>query len=99
LERFTERQSEAVWHLSATRILAAVEEGLAVAELKEFLSAKSADPLPQTVEVFLDDLANKASQLEDLGTARLIACVDAHVAQLLAHDRRLRSLCQRAGER
>ena len=55
--------------------------------------------MPQTVKVFLDDMANKLSQLEDLGAARLIACRDAEVAHLLVHDRRLRSLCQLAGER
>src|SRR5262249_31495675 len=90
---------EAVWHLGADRILEAVEQGLTIEELKEFLIARSPEALPQTVAVFLDDLAHKAGQLEDLGTARLIACADANVAHLLAHDRRLRSLCQLAGER
>jgi hypothetical protein len=51
------------------------------------------------VQVFLEDLTARAGQLEDLGAARLVACVDGNVAQLLAHDRRLRSLCQLAGER
>ena len=44
-------------------------------------------------------LATKLGQLKDLGTARLIACQDAEVAQLLVHDRRLRALCQLAGDR
>ena len=61
--------------------------------------ARNEGPLPRTVEVFLDDLTEKAGQLEDLGIARLIACASAHVAQLIAHDRRLRTLCQVAGER
>jgi hypothetical protein len=99
LERFAERQSEAVWHLQASKLLEAVEGGLTVGELKDFLAARSPGPLPQTVEVFLADLAHKAGQLEDQGTARLVACADAHVARVLANDRRLRKLCQRAGER
>ncbi len=99
LERFAERTSEAVWQLRAEKIVDAVEKGLSVGELQEFLAARSAEPLPQTVTVFLDDLATKMGQLEDAGTARLIACADAHVAQLLAHDRKLRALCQLAGER
>lgn len=49
LERFAERQSEDVWHLSGSKILAAVEEGLAVAELRDFLRANSQADLPQTV--------------------------------------------------
>ena len=99
LERFAERKSEAVWQLDAGKILESVGKGLTVEELKIFLEAKNQGPLPQTVKVFLDDMANKLSQLEDLGAARLIACKDAEVAHLLVHDRRLRSLCQLAGER
>jgi hypothetical protein len=99
LDRFAERKSEAVWHLAADKILAAVEQGLAVAELREFLAARSQEPLPQTVAVFLDDLENKLGQLQDLGTARLIACKDAVVARTLAGDRRLAKVCQLAGER
>jgi len=99
LDRFAERNSEAVWHLSTAKGLAAVEEGLTVAELRDFLAARCQESLPQTVTVFVDDLENKAGQLEDQGAARLIGCRDAIVAQTLAHDRRLRPLCQLAGER
>jgi len=99
LERFTERTSDAVWHLEAAKVLEAVEKGLTVQELKEFLAARNAGPLPHTVEVLLDDLTERSGQLDDLGTARLIACKDENVARLLAHDRRLRKLCQLAGER
>jgi hypothetical protein len=99
LDRFAERRSEAVWHLEAAKILAAVEQGLAVPELREFLASRSQKPLPQTVAVFLDDLEEKAGQLEDMGAARLVACKDALVARTLASDRRLGPLCQLAGER
>ncbi|HKB41174.1 MAG TPA: helicase-associated domain-containing protein, partial [Gemmataceae bacterium] len=91
--------SEAVWRLSRDRILAAVEQGLAVAELKDFLASRAQGSLPQTAEVFLDDLQDKMGQLEDLGAARLIGCKDAVVARTLASDRRLRGICQLAGER
>ena len=99
LERFAERSSEAVWRLSRDRILAAVEQGLAVAELKDFLASRAQGSLPQTAEVFLHDLQDKMGQLEDLGAARLIGCKDAVVARTLASDRRLRGICQLAGER
>jgi hypothetical protein len=99
LERFAQRKSEAVWQLDPGMIVESVEKGLTVEELKTFLEAKNQGPLPQTVAVFLDDMASKLSQLKDLGAARLIACKDANVAQLLVHDRRLRNICQLAGER
>ena len=99
LERFAERSSEAVWRLSRDKILAAVEQGLSVAELKEFLTSRVQGALPQTAEVFLNDLEEKAGQIEDLGAARLIVCKDAVMARTLASDRRLRNICQLAGER
>jgi hypothetical protein len=77
----------------------AVEQGLAVAELRDFLASRGQGALPQTAEVFLTDLEEKAGQLEDLGAARLIACKDGVVARTLASDRRLRAICQLAGER
>jgi hypothetical protein len=99
LERFAERRSESVWHLAAGKVQAAVEQGLAVEELKEFLTARSREPLPQTVAVFLNDLQDRMGQLEDLGTARLIACKDAVMARTLVSDRRLGKVCRLAGER
>lgn len=99
LDRFAERTSEAVWRLSREKALAALEHGLDISELKEFLTTKSDEPLPGTVDVFLNDLREKVGQLEDQGTARLIQARDAVIAKTIANDRRLRGLCQLAGER
>jgi hypothetical protein len=100
LERFAERRSEAVWHLSKEKTLQAVEQGMEVGELREFLASRNkAGDLPQTVATFLADLEEKAGQLTDLGAARLIECRDAVVARTLANDRLLRGVCQLAGER
>jgi hypothetical protein len=99
LERFAERVSDAVWRLTEPRCLAAVEEGLSLAELQEFLRSRSGRDLPHTVEVFLDDLRARTERLRDLGVARLLECADADLALLLVNDRRLRDLCRIAGER
>ena len=99
LERFAVRRSESVWHIEKERVLAAVEQGLSVGELRDLLSSRSQESLPQTVEVFLDDLEAKGGQIEDLGAARLLGCKDTIVARMLAADRRLRGMCQVAGER
>jgi hypothetical protein len=99
LDRFAEPRSEAVWHLTAARVLQAVAEGHSVSALVDFLAAKAADRLPQTVQSFLDDVQRQSRLLRDCGPARLIECADAAVAQTLAHDRRLRALCHLAGER
>jgi hypothetical protein len=99
LDRFAEPQSEAVWRRTADKILSVLEAGGSLEELAEFLTARSAAPLPQTVQVFLDDLKQRAGQLRDLGLARLVECADAAVAQLLVTDRQLRDKCWLAGER
>jgi len=99
LERIAEHKSEVVWQLSREKILAAVESGMVFGEVREFLASRIEGELPQTAEVFLSDLGKKADQLEDLGDARIIGCKDSMVALTIVSDRRLKSICQLAGDR
>jgi len=41
----------------------------------------------------------RAGQLTDLGHARVIECADPAIAALIAHDRSLRPLCHKIGDR
>jgi hypothetical protein len=99
LERFAEQSSDAVWKLTREGALSAVEQGMPLTELVEFLKARNAEPLPQTVEVFLEDLGQRAGQLRDAGLVRMIECADPNAAQLLASDPLLKGKCQLAGDR
>lgn len=99
LDRYAERVSELVWRLEAGRLLAALEDGGSVAELAEFLSARSVAQLPETVSRFLEDVAERGGRLRDRGAARLIECGDPALAALVANDSRTRRLCLLAGER
>jgi hypothetical protein len=99
LDRVGVRTSESVWRLDRAKILAAIEGGLDLAELEEFLAAGGHGHLPQTARVLLSDLRDRAGRLRDLGAARLIECADAETARLLASDRQLGKLCHPAGER
>jgi len=99
LNRVGVRTSDSVWRLDRAKVLAAVEGGLGIAELGEFLAAGGHGPLTQTVRVLLADLEERAGRLRDLGTARLIECADAETARLLASDRQLGKVCHLAGER
>jgi len=99
LERITEHKSEVVWRLSREKILAAVESGMAFGEVREFLISRIEGELPQTAEVFLSDLGEKADQLQDLVDARIVVCKDPMVALTIVSDRRLKSICQLAGDR
>jgi len=99
LEQFAERVSESVWHIQRPRLLRVLEDGVSVAEVEAFLEAKSGATLPHTAAVFFRDVADRASRLTDRGFARLIEAQDPVLAQLIANDSRLRSLCLVAGER
>ena len=99
LDKVADRTSDLVWRLDRERILTAVEGGLAIDAVAEFLSQHSAEAIPQTVETLLGDLRGRATRLRDKGTVRMIECADAETARLLMVDPKLKTLCLAAGER
>jgi len=99
VEQFATQASDAVWRIEPAKLLEMLEQGHAVAEVDEFLTARSGDRLPDNVAVLLKEMGERASQLVDLGPARLIEARDAALMQLVANDSRLKSLCLPAGER
>jgi len=99
LDAYAVRVSDFVWRLEAGKLLAAAEDGRSVDEIREFLSARSGAPLPDTVARLLEDVAERCSRLQDRGLARLIECEEPALAALVASDTRTRKHCMRAGER
>ena len=90
--------SDLVWQLNQLKLLTAVQEGRPVAEVREFLDARSIGTIPDTVIRFLDDIEQQAAKLQDRGPARLIECSDAALAVLIAADSRAGKHCIPAGE-
>ena len=99
LERYATRTADRVWQLTAERLLEALEAGGSLDELAEFLTARSAEPLPAPVRQLLHDLHERVGRIADRGVARLIACDDPALAALVANDARTRRLCMLAGDR
>jgi len=99
LETFASKASDVVWKIEPLKLLEALERGEPASDIEAFLKARSGDDLPDNVAIFFKEVAERASRLVDRGTARLIEVQDAALAQLIANDRRLRSLCMLAGER
>jgi hypothetical protein len=99
LDTYAERESDDVWRLSRDKALAAVENGNQIAELQAFLGARDEQPLPDTVESFIATTERQAKALVNKGTALLIECVDAAVAEQVATHDVTKPLCQRAGDR
>jgi len=99
LDAFAERTGDRVWALTSASLLAAVDAGRDLAELRHHLNAATTVPLPQTVTTLLADAARRVGQVRDTGPVHLIECADPAVAALLATDRRTRTHCTRLGER
>ena len=88
-----------MWKLEQGRLLEALEAGHDIAVLAELLVSLGGQPLPETVERFLEDMARRARSLKATGTARLIECADAVLATLIANDSRTKPYCLLAGDR
>ncbi len=99
LELFAEQTSDAVWKIKNARLLKAMEQGHSVADMQTFLRAKSGGSLPDNVVIFFKEASERALRLKDRGSAWLIEAQDEALAQLIANESRLKSLCMPAGER
>lgn len=99
LDTYATQVSDLVWRLDAGKLLGAIEEGRSVAEVQEFLAARSNGPLPDTVARLLEDVAGRCAKVLDCGLARLVECADPVLAALIANDSRTRRYCMQAGER
>ena len=98
LERYAEQTADRVWRLGRDKLLAAVEHGESVAEVREFLAARTAAPIPASVVSLLEEVAERAERLVDRGPMRVIDCADPALVALLANDTKTRALCIAAGE-
>lgn len=87
LETVANPESDDDWRLDPSRILSAMENGYQLKELREFLSARDDQPLPETVEGFLRNLERGERALKSRGASLLIECADKDVAARLAADR------------
>jgi hypothetical protein len=99
LDAYATKVSDLVWQLDAGKLLAAIEEGRPVDEIREFLTARSGTAIPDTVSRLLEDVADRSAKVHDRGLARLVECADPALAALIANDSRTRKHCMRAGER
>ena len=100
LDRIAGQKSEKVWELSRSKILQAIETNMKFGVIKDFLLSRTDErEIPQPVEVFLNDIKERLEKLRDGGTGRIIECVDADTAALIANDPALKKLCLPAGDR
>jgi len=99
LDTYATQVSDLVWRLDQAKLLAAVEQGRPIDEVREFLTARSRVSIPDTVTRLLHDVAERSTKIQDRGLARLAECADPALAALIANDSRTRRHCMLAGER
>jgi hypothetical protein len=100
LDRIAGQKSGNVWELSRSKILQAIEKNMKFGVIKDFLLSRTGGKeIPQPVEVFLNDIKERSEKLRDGGAGRIIECVDADTAALIANDPSLKKLCLPAGDR
>ncbi len=99
LDAYAQRTADRVWALREATLLAALDAGRGLDQLREFLAARVTHELPNPVTTLLADVAARAGRLRNLGVVRLVECADPALAVLIAGDRRLRGLCQPVGDR
>lgn len=99
LDTYATRVSDLVWRLDQSKLLAVIEEGRSIDEIREFLTARSRVAIPDTVARLLDDAAERSTKVQDQGLARLVECADPALAALIANNSRTHKHCMLAGER
>ena len=98
LETWAEKETEESWRLDRQKALRAIEKGHDIAELRTFLQAREEQTLPEPVESFLKTAEKQGRALKIVGTALLIRCEDAELAEMIATRKGTAGLCLRAGE-
>jgi hypothetical protein len=98
LDRYAAQTADRVWRLDRGQLLAAAEAGESIDDVRAFLVARTATPLPPTVISLLDDVADRARRFVDRGAMRVIECADPALVLQLANDARTRRLCIAASE-
>ena len=99
LSAYTKQSNDRVWTVSAASLLSAIDAGHELTEFTTFLTQRTPHELPSSLSMLISDVGRRAGQLTDLGHARVIECADAATAALIAHDRGLRPLCHRIGDK
>jgi hypothetical protein len=99
LSAYAEHTADRVWTISAASLLAAINTGRDPQDFATFLAQRSEHELPGSLTTLIGDVTRRATQLTDLGHARVIECADPALAALLTCDRALRNLCRPLGDR
>lgn len=98
LEAYAERLTADRWRVTTASLMAALDEGRALATLSAFFERAAGDADLQAIRACIADAERRAAALTDAGTARVFACADRELAGLLLTDTKLAASCSVVGE-
>jgi hypothetical protein len=93
LETWAEPVDADTWQLNANRARQAIERGQNANDFAAFLRSHDPQPLPQTVEGFLDAAERDGRAVRCCGEALLFECRDAETADQICSHKELVDLC------
>jgi hypothetical protein len=99
LDAYAEKDSARTWRLAKHKALTAIEEGHQISELRKFLESGDEQPLPQTVEAFIQNTSKNATALKEGGLAVVIECADVKTADTIEKHKCTKDLCRRLDAR
>ena len=99
LKNFAVNETETVWRLSRELTIKALESGQKIEDLREFLQNREEQLFPETVEAFLRETEKRAVALSFKGTARIVECETAKIAEEIASNPHTKKLCQSIGKK
>ncbi len=94
IENFALPESDSIWCLDRAKCAEALESELTIDSLREFLSEREDQPLPEKVEGFLRNMETNAHALKRVGETVLYEAVDAEVAKHISEAAQTKKYCR-----
>ena len=98
LETWSEELPDQTWRLDQERAVAAVERGRNIQDFKEFLERHDEQPLPESVQSFLQICENNGKALMKNGRGIFFTCRDPQTAKLIFSQKQLKNKCYLVGD-
>lgn len=90
LDAVAKRKGDRLWKVSRQTIAGALEKGEDIDRIRSFLSDRTKNDIPQTVEVLLQESQQKIACFSFTGRACLLECGDPEIITLISLDAKLK---------
>ena len=99
LDRYANEETETTWRLSVEKMAIAIESGHDINTLRDFLTERDDQPLPEVVDGLLCKIEKNTDVITMAGNALIMECASANVAKELIASTHVAKLCFAAGSK